>query len=126
MRIRITKNSVGKSSLNRKEVALRINKSGLSADGKQRYSLAIRFAGESYKKASSSDFVALELDNEENKLFFITANQADGFKLSSSSKNSSWKYIAITIDNVDEWKNRVGDYDLKKDKTENCYYIDLK
>ena len=125
MRKRITKDYVGRGAANRKEVAFRINKSGLSADGKQRFAVAIRFTGEAAKKASANDYVAMEIDDETNRLYFVTATQKDGYKLTASSKNGKCKSVTFAVEIIDEWKPLVGEYDLKKDISDNTYYIDI-
>ena len=125
MRQRIAKNQVGRSGCSRKEVALRINKSGLSADGEQRYVIAVRFTEDSQKKASSSGYIALELDDDTNRLYFVTAKQADGYKLSASGRNSKFKSITFSVNNIESWRPLIGDYDMKKDIADGTYYIDL-
>lgn len=125
MRRRIDKHNIGRSTQGRKEVALRINKSGLSAKGEQRYSIAARFAGGSHVKASSNGYVAVEIDDEAHRLYFVTASSSEGYKLTSSSKNGTCMSITFTVEDIDEWKPYVGDYDLKKDVTDGTYYIDL-
>lgn len=125
MRRRIVKQRTGKSARNRKEVALKINKSGLSADGTQRYVLAVRFTNESYKKASNSDYVAVEIDDELKRMYFVTSDNEYGYKLTTSGKGSTYKSISFTIDDVNEWVDLVGDYDLLKDNNELLYYIDF-
>ena len=122
---RIVKNNTGRSALGRKEVALRINKSGLAADGSQRYQVAARFTDDSIVKVSSSGYVAVEIDDEENKLYFVTASSNEGYKLTSSNKNSKFKSISFTVDDIEVWRGFVGDYDLKKDISDGSYYIDL-
>ena len=125
MRHRIAKANVGRSTINRKDVALRINKSGLSADGNQRYVVAIRFTDNAYKKASKSEYVVLEIDDEFNRLYFITAEQDEGYKLTASGKNAKFKSITFAVNHIDDWEALVGDYDMKKDINYNTYYIDL-
>ena len=126
MRHKIVKANIGRSASNRKEVALRINKSGLSANGEQRFVVAVRFTENAAKKASGSGYVALELDDDLNRLYFITASQSDGYKLTGSGRATKFKCISFTASNVDEWRDLVGGYDMKKDTTDNSYYIDLE
>ena len=125
MRTRISKNYVGRGTAGRKEVSLRINKSGLSADGKQRFVVAVRFTADAAKKASGSGYVAVEIDDETNRLYFVTASPSDGYKLIVSSKNGSAKSITFAVGCIDEWEALVGEYDLKKDVSDNSYYIDI-
>lgn len=125
MRRRIIKNNVGKSTIGRKEVAIRINKSGLSAIGKQRYAVAARFTEESAKKASQNGYVAVEIDDETMRLYFVTASKEEGYKLTASTRKGANTSITFTVDNIEEWRRYVGDYDLHKDVSDGTYYIDL-
>ena len=110
----------------RKEVAIKINKSGKTANGTPREAVCIRFTYDAIPKISSTDWCAMELDREEGRLYFRTASAKVGFKLSSSSKSDkAYKSISLCVANIDEWREWLGDYDLKKDVAENLYYIDL-
>ena len=125
MRKRIIKDGNGRGTTHRKEVSLRVNKSGLSADGNQRYVIAIRFAESAIKKASSSQYVAVEVDDETNRLYFVTAEQNEGYKLTASGKGAKVKSITFSVRNIESWRPLVGDYDMKKDVSDNTYYIDI-
>lgn len=122
MRRRITKGSIGRSAVG-KEVSVKVIKAGLSVDGTQRWNASIRFLGDSYKKASSGDYVAIEVDDEQKRLYFVTADEKEGFKLSTSSVNC--KTVSFTVNDVTEWEQRIGEYDLKKDISDGSYYIDI-
>lgn len=127
MRKRIVKGTGGgRGSVNRKEVALRTNKAGLNADGSQRWSIAVRFTADSFKKASDTGFVAVEIDDELKRLYFVPASSKEGYKLTGSSKGNTFKNITFSVKNVEEWEEYEGDYDLLKDVKENLYYIDLR
>ena len=91
----ITKTNKGRGAIGRKEVALRINKSGLSADGEQRYVVAIRFTEDAHKKATSTGYIKLGVDDEYNRFYFFTAKQSEGFKLTASGSNSKFKNISF-------------------------------
>ena len=97
------------------------------ADGTQRYAVAARFSGDAAKKASKTEYVVMELDDETNRLYFITASPENGYKLIPTSKNgvSERKTATFTVDNVAEWRGYIGDYDLIKDVSDGTYYIDL-
>ena len=125
MRRKITKALKGRATTNRKEVALRINRSGLSAKGLPRYVLAVRFTDESYKKASRTEYVGVEIDDELSRMYFVSSDNIEGYKLSASGKSSKYKSISFSIDSVDEWSDKVGDYDLLKDNNEQLYYIEF-
>lgn len=125
MRRKITKALKGRATTNRKEVALRINRSGLSAKGLPRYVLAVRFTDESYKKASRTEYVGVEIDDELSRMYFTSSNNIEGYKLSASGKTSKYKSISFSIEDLDEWADKVGDYDLLKDNSEQLYYIDF-
>lgn len=125
MRRKITKALKGRATTNRKEVALRINRSGLNAKGLPRYVLAVRFTDESYKKASRTEYVGVEIDDELSRMYFTSSNNIEGYKLSASGKTSKYKSISFSIEDLDEWADKVGDYDLLKDNNEQLYYIDF-
>ena len=125
MRVPIKKRATGRSAAKRKEVALRINKSGKLASGEPRYVVAIRFTNESYKKASSTGFVIPEVDFEEGKLYFTSGTEKEGYKLVASGKGSTFKSITFSIDDLNVWHPFIGDYDLLKDNESQDYYIDF-
>lgn len=118
----------GRISARRKEVLLKINKSGLFADGSQRHAFAVRFTDESYKKATASDYVRLGLNADKTKMIFWTGSPEKGFKLSRSSRAGRYKSITFSQgvdENISFWKGVEGNYDLLKDVKTGCYYIDL-
>jgi len=120
------KGGVGPKDKNgRREVLLKINKGGLYANGTQRWSLAIRFTDESYKKVTTSEYVGVGYIEETSRLVFWTESRESGYKLSCSSKGGKFKSITIPCDDVDFWSGREGTYDLLKDVKSNAYYIDL-
>ena len=125
MRRRITKSRTRRCGVDEKDVVLRVNKAGLLASGKQRYCVVLRFTENAQKKASNNEYVAIELDDDQNRLYFITSTASDGFKMTHAGQNSRFRCISITVDDVDEWRSLIGDYDMKKDVNENAYYIDL-
>lgn len=125
MRRRIVKSYVGRSTIGRKEVAIRVNKSGLSANGTQRYVVAIRFTPDSVRKASNNNYVAIEIDDEQKRLYFVTASKEEGYKLTASTSKRAHTSISFTVDDIEEWRTYIGDYDFKKDISDGTYYIDL-
>ena len=128
MRRRITRQANGKrATSNMKEVSLSVNKAGLNTDGSQRYSVVIRFANESYKKVSSTGYVVPEIDDEMGGMYFVESNEKEGFKLSNHSNGSDNvnKHFVFTIYNKEEWDNKVNDYNLLRDVSEQLYYIEF-
>lgn len=123
MRERISKKASGRNNTGRKEVKIKINKSGLKANGEQRYSLAARFADGSYKKVSDTGYAVVEIDRELHRIYFASADSDEGFKFTStkSEKNMS---ITFTIQNREDWEETEGCYFLLKDHEEGLYYID--
>ena len=111
--------------INRKEVSLRINKSGLNADGSQRWVVAVRFANESYKKASNTNYVAIEIDDELQRMYFLSSNNEEGYKLTCNKPESNIRNLSFAIDDAEEWKMHEGTYDLLIDSLEHIYYIDF-
>lgn len=123
MRRKIIKSGHGIRTEQGKEVLLRINKSGLNAKGEQRYVIALRFTSDSYKKASNTEFVSVEMDDDLNRMYFLSSDSKEGFKLSGNDGKA--KSISFTINNEEEWLDKVGDYILLKDVDEGLYYIDF-
>lgn len=118
----LSKNQVGRGAADRKEVALRKNRSGLNADGSQRWSLVARFNSESYKKASDTGYVMPSIDRDQNRLYFLPVSQERGYKLTGIK----FKSATISVRNIEFWEKYLGDYNLLKDVDENLYYIDLR
>ena len=125
MRRRITKAGRGRAMSNRKDVSLKLNKSGLSADGRQRWVVAVRFANDSHLKASNTEYVAIEIDDVKGRMYFISSNNSEGFKLCVNNKNSKTKNISFSIDDIREWEAHEGVYDMLHDDAERLYYIDF-
>lgn len=123
MRERIVKGTTGSNNIGRKEVRIKINKSGLSASGEQRYALAARFADESHKKVSNNGYSAVEIDRELHRIYFVPASPDEGFKF-TGTKSEKNKSITFTIQNRKDWEDAEGCYFLLKDPKENLYYID--
>lgn len=121
MRERITKGSTGRNNSGRKEVRIRINRSGKDDSGVQRYSIAARFADESYKKITDKDYVVLEVDWELNRIYFLPGEPDEGFKLTGTGKTKS---ITFTRNDIERWDEIQGCYFLLKDPKEKSYYID--
>ena len=106
-RERITKGAVGSRGNIEKEIRLSVIKSGYGAGNTQRWSVSIRFAEESWKKASTTDFVSVEIDRDEQRLYFVTSNKnywkSDSFsvvsglldKINGDEKFKHIKYIVI-------------------------------
>ena len=123
MRERISKKTTGGNNIGRKEVRVKINKSGLSANGNQRYSLAIRFADGSHKKITSKGYVAVEIDKDIRRIYLVSADPDDGFKLTGKDSEQV-KSITFTIYDPEDWRSIEGCYYLLKDPVDGSYYID--
>lgn len=123
MRERIKKGAAGRNNIGRKEVLIKINKSGLTARGEQRYALAARFADESYKKVSSNGYAAVEIDRELRRIYFVPAEPDEGFKF-VGTKTEHNKSLTFSIRSRDDWEETEGNYYLLKDPKEGTYYID--
>lgn len=125
MRVRITKQGAWRNAVDRKEVMVRINESGVDKNNRRRYVLAIRFTPESVKKASDTEYVVPEIDRDMHRMYFVSATSREGFKLIRSTRNGAKTYFSFRIDKREKWESLVGDYDLKKDVHDGIYYIDL-
>lgn len=123
MRERITKIKTGMNNTGRKEVRVKINKSGLNAGGEQRWVLAVRFANDSFKKITDNGYAAVEIDRDLKRMYFVKAEPDEGFKFTGSGSERG-KSITFTIRDVEEWRIMEGCYFLLKDMEEGLYYID--
>ncbi len=123
MRSPITKGIGGGKGTTGKEVRLSVIGAGLNADGTHRYATSIRFANEAWKKASDTEYVALEIDRDEKRLYFIAGNKTNGFKLVG---DKTVRTVTFSIHDEHEWDIYKGEYNLLKDVDSGDYYIDLK
>lgn len=108
------------------DVAVRINKNGLLANGEYRYCVAFRFYNDSAKKiVNKEEHVAFAIDSEDNRIYFKESNSFEGYKLSRNKTTQNSLTITRTIYDMDPWEKIVGDYVLLYDRTEKLHYIDL-
>lgn len=89
------------------------------------YAIAARFTPDSVSKVSKTGYVAVEIDREEKRLYFVPENKEEGYKLTASSSGSAKTVITFNVDDIKEWQRYVGEYNLCKDVSSNDYYIDL-
>lgn len=122
----IAKGNAGRrSTIGRKEVVISINKDGLDAKGNERRKVAIRFTNESVKKASQTDFVRVGVDKEKKRIYFSSASKKDGYQLTAATRKGTPNSVTITVVDIEKWKSYVGEYNMKKDLTNDLYYIDV-
>ena len=122
----IVKGNAGrKSNIGRKEVVISINKDGLDAKGNERRKIAIRFTNESVKKASQTGFVRVGVDKDTKRIYFSSAQQKDGYQLTTATRKGTPNSVTITVVDIEKWKSYVGEYNMKKDLTNDLYYIDV-
>ena len=108
------------------DVALRVNKTGLSATGEVRYSLTFRFSPDVVKKiAPNSMYLVYGFDASRCRIYFNEADSSIGFFLSPVTKDGKKKQIQPTCYDPDFFMKYKGDYNLLFDKEEGLYYIDL-
>ena len=110
------------STIKGKEVMLSINAAGKNADGSDRSSIRIRFTKDACKKASSTGFVVVEIDEERGRLYFLDGTAASGYTLTGKGEV---KTITITIHDNKYWEPYLGEYDMLNDVSEKLYYIDF-
>ena len=126
MRYSIEKKAKGRSKEFRKDISLRINRAGCNSNGEPRFVVMIYFVGDACKKASNTNYVVPQLDDEFNRLYFTTSDEKKGYKLTYTNKiNQTNKNIGFSVTDIEEWRRLEGDYDMKKDVIDNTYYIDL-
>ena len=121
MRVKITKNKRGHSPSIPCDVRLSIHNGG---SGNSSAFVATFYNG-SHKMVSTTEYIIPSLDVEVNRLYFETGNSANGFKISAGSTKQAAPKIRFAIKNVDEWKGRVGTFNLSFDTNERLYYVDL-
>ena len=122
-RKRLSKGNGGRpSAIKGKEVMLSINAAGKNADGSDRSSIRIRFTKDACKKASSTGFVIVEIDEERGRLYFLDGTSASGYTLTGKGDA---KTITITIHDNGYWEPFLGEYDMLNDVSEKLYYIDF-
>ena len=112
MRERIVKWHAGRNPINSKELTLNVIKNG--HNNKSAFAVSIVFQGDAYKKATSSEYVIIEIDRDESRLYFATGNSYDGFKLSRGNSPASARNVKFTTNDPDFWTAVKGSYDLKK------------
>lgn len=105
-----------------KEVRLTVRRAGLTADGGQRWSMIFGFYNGAEKKIGSTNFAAVDIDFEENRVYFVETDEKEGWKL-TGSKNV--RELSLTVYDDDVWRAYEGEYNLLKDRTSGDYYIDL-
>ena len=106
-----------------KEVRIGIDESGKTANGEQRFSLALRFYEGAHKKITDGNYMITGLNKELHRIYFASASSVEGYKL-SSPKGSKAKIVKFTIDNREDYEEAKGCYYLLKDVDEGLYYID--
>lgn len=106
-----------------KDIALKVERSGLKASGEQRHVATFRFYGESEKKVTGTGYAAIDIDQDEKRVYFVETDATEGWKL-IGDKNV--RTLSLTIIDVDEWSKYEGEYSLLKDSGSGDYYIDLK
>jgi len=79
-----------------------------------------RFRNGCYKKITNTLFMVVAYF--ENRVYFKESHEGIGVKLTGPAKTND--SLSITISGISE-KAIEGDYDLKYDREENLYYIDM-
>ena len=115
-------NTGSRSSDGKKEVTIKTIKAGLSADGVQRWSVSIRFADGSHKKASNSDYVQVAVSKNSGRMYFWTGDRGNGYKIVGEKKG---KGICFTCYDKEFYESIKGMYDMLKDNNTGTYYIDF-
>lgn len=105
-----------------KEVRLTVRRAGVNVDGEQRWQMIFGFYNGAEKKISSTNFAAVDVDFEENRIYFVETDDKEGWKL-AGSKNV--RELSLTIYDADVWRGYEGEYNLLKDRVSGDYYIDL-
>ena len=121
----IQKRNIGERGVTtaKRDVRIKVNKSGTDDDGGIRYAIKFYFYDEAYKKVTTGEYVAVYPYEEEKRIYFTSADKTDGYKLSGKTKNS--KVLSVTCHDKEKWDKIAGDYNLLKDRENNVYYIDL-
>lgn len=79
------------------------------------------FYNKAEKKISSTNFVAVDVDFEESRVYFVETDETEGWKLTAGNVRE----LSLTVHDADVWKGYEGHYNLLKDRASGDYYIDL-
>lgn len=109
-----------------KDVAFKVEKSGLKSDGAQRFAGTFRFYNESEKKVTNTGYAAFDIDREERRVYFVESDATDGWKLVGNRKVRALSFTLESTESAYEWTAHEGEYNLLKDSVSGDYYIDLK
>ena len=119
----MTKGNMGSRNKDgKRDVVIKPVKAGLSADGAQRWNVSVRFVGDSYKKASGSNYVRVAVSKNSGRMYFWTGDVANGYRLSG---NKNGKGISFTCYDFEFYESIKGMYDMLKDNNSGTYYIDF-
>lgn len=109
-----------------KDVTFKVEKSGLKSDGTQRWAGTFRFYNGSEKKISDSGYAAIDIDQEERRVYFVESDATEGWKLVGLGNVRSLSFTFESAAPAHEWVSYEGEYNLLKDTQSGDYYIDLK
>ena len=106
-----------------KDVTLKVERSGLTANGAQRYVVTFRFYNSSEKKITNTGYAAADIDREVRRVYFVEADASEGWKMIG---DRNVRTLSFTVTDKEEWAAYEGEYNLLKDSSTGEYYIDLK
>lgn len=112
----------GRGTYSKKEIGISVSPSHTIKNGQQKWTANINFRNDAHKKATNNCFVAIGFDHETNRMYFASAKENEGYKI---SRNGNVLCSRVPAKDVEGWRKITGNYDLKKDVVSNTYYIDI-
>lgn len=113
----------GRGRRNDLDVSVCINKAG-SKNEPDRQSLVFRFSMNAANKiAPNSEYASYGFDNESKRVYFISREPANGFKL---SKRGRRRVMTSGVFDMNIYGFITGDYTLYFDRERKLFYIDVK
>lgn len=108
------------------DIVLSIAKGGISPNGKVRPErVVVHFHNKSAERITKTGFVVFGIEGD--WLYFREAESGEGFKITTSSHNSSIGTSQCQDPHFAEWaRNRRSGYSLHKDAVDGMYYIEAK
>jgi hypothetical protein len=107
------------------DVSCKLNKSGRTTDGKQRYSIAFRFSDDAERRIMQGrDRITFAVT--EDRVYFKSC-ETDGFSLNRTINGKKVRpYFRADAQEPMYWLIHQGEYDLNYDPEERLCYIDLR
>lgn len=104
------------------DVAVRLHTSGKKTA--KRHAVCIWMYNGVEKQLSQTEYIAIGVDIDTDRMYLKSSAKHNGFKISCTSTTPCAKF-SVEEKSLKFWMQREGTFKLKKDETNNMYYIDL-